>query len=123
MRNMILNFKQKIFRTKEQEIVTGGERIQLLSPHRLDVFLRGILTVLAPLLLLVPVWLLSKYQGQPKAQFGLIFFSTIVFSLCCSVITKARRQEVFTATAAYAAVLVVFLGNTASLIASSNRTR
>ncbi len=103
--------------------MTGREKIQLLSPHRLDVLLRGIITVLAPLLLLIPVWLLVKYQGQPKAQFGIILFSTIVFSLCCSVITKARRQEVFTATAAYSAVLVVFLGNTASLMASSNRTQ
>jgi len=103
--------------------MTGKERIQLLSPHRLDVFLRGIITLLAPLLLLIPVWLLVKYQGHLKAEFGIIFSSTVVFSLCCSVITRARRKEVLTATAAYAAVLVVFLGNTASLMASSNRAQ
>jgi hypothetical protein len=34
-----------------------------------------------------------------------------VFSIAISLSTSARRQDVFAATAAYCAVLVVFIGN------------
>ncbi|KAL8701092.1 MAG: hypothetical protein Q9224_000662 [Gallowayella concinna] len=112
---------QYVFRTKEQEIVSGQEDITLFDPHRLDIFLRSILTILAAALLLAPVLILFKLQPSKtdddvprssKFQILTIFFFTLLFSASCSVFTKARRQEVFTATAAYCAVLVVFLGNT-----------
>ena len=112
--------QQFIFRTKEQKIVTGHENVSLFDPHRLDIFLRVVLTILAAILLLVPVLILFTLQPasadevrrKGKYQVLTIFVFTMVFSASCSVFTKARRQEVFTATAAYCAVLVVFLGNT-----------
>ncbi|KAL8807456.1 MAG: hypothetical protein Q9223_001242 [Gallowayella weberi] len=111
---------QFVFRTKEQKIVSGQEDISLFDPHRLDIFLRFVLTILAAVILLVPVLILFKLQPRKasdvprssKFQILTIFLFTLVFSASCSVFTKARRQEVFTATAAYCAVLVVFLGNT-----------
>ncbi|KAL8803297.1 MAG: hypothetical protein Q9182_003255 [Xanthomendoza sp. 2 TL-2023] len=114
---------QFIFRTKEQKIVSGQEDIALLDPHRLDIFLRFLLTILAAALLPIPVLILCKLQpskaaddilrsSSSKLQILTVFLFTLVFSAACSVFTKARRQEVFTATAAYCAVLVVFLGNT-----------
>ncbi|KAL8683377.1 MAG: hypothetical protein Q9186_000639 [Xanthomendoza sp. 1 TL-2023] len=112
---------QYVFRTKEQKIVSGQEDITLFDPHRLDIFLRSILTILAAALLLAPVLILFKLQPSKtdddvprssKFQILTIFLFTLLFSASCSVFTKARRQEVFTATAAYCAVLVVFLGNT-----------
>ncbi|KAL8859136.1 MAG: hypothetical protein Q9178_004399 [Gyalolechia marmorata] len=111
---------QFVFRTKEQKIVTGHENVSLFDPHRLDIFLRVVLTILAAILLLIPVLILFKLQPasadevrrKGKYQVLTIFVFTMIFSASCSVFTKARRQEVFTATAAYCAVLVVFLGNT-----------
>ncbi|KAL8843887.1 MAG: hypothetical protein Q9176_001849 [Flavoplaca citrina] len=111
---------QVIFRTKEQKIVTGQENVFLVSPFRLDVFLRIVLTILAAILLLLPVVILFELQpaeaSQVRRKGGFqiltIFLFTLLFSASCSICTKARRQEVFTATAAYCAVLVVFLGCT-----------
>ncbi|CAO1605503.1 hypothetical protein XANCAGTX0491_009020 [Xanthoria calcicola] len=111
---------QAIFRTNEQKIATGQERVFLISPFRLDVFLRVVLTILAAVLLLLPVVILFELQPTKASQIrrngGLqiltIFLFTLLFSASCSIFTKARRQEVFTATAAYSAVLVVFLGST-----------
>ncbi|KAL8850585.1 MAG: hypothetical protein Q9221_004455 [Calogaya cf. arnoldii] len=111
---------QAIFRTKEQKIISGQEKVFLTSPYRLDIFLRVVLTVLAAILLLVPVVILFELQPTDASQIRrkggfqilTIFLFTLLFSASCSVCTKARRQEVFTATAAYCAVLVVFLGST-----------
>lgn len=96
----------------------------LISPYRLDVLLRIVLTFIAVVLLLIPVLILyetqpttaSEIKSSSRAQITTIFSFTIVFSASCSIFTKARRQEVFTATAAYCAVLVVFLGNTSNVI-------
>ncbi|KAL8912001.1 MAG: hypothetical protein Q9171_002914 [Xanthocarpia ochracea] len=105
--------RQFVFRTKEQKIVTGHEDISLVDPYRLDIFLRVVLAILAAILLLVPVLILcaDEVRRKGKYQVLIIFLFTIVFSVLCSLFTKARRQEVFTATAVYCAVLVVFLGN------------
>ncbi|KAI4279433.1 MAG: hypothetical protein LQ337_000244 [Flavoplaca oasis] len=116
---------QVIFRTKEQKIITGQENVFLVSPFRLDVFLRIVLTILAAILLLLPVVILFELQpteaSQVRQKGGFqiltIFIFTLLFSASCSICTKARRQEVFTATAAYCAVLVVFLGCTLNTIA------
>ncbi|KAI4104672.1 MAG: hypothetical protein LQ339_003750 [Xanthoria mediterranea] len=111
---------QALFRTREQETITGHERAFLVSAHRLDIFLRLVLTVLAAVLLLLPVVILFELQPTDPArvrrnaglQILIVFVLTLVFSAACSVATKASRQQVFTATAAYCAVLVVFLSNT-----------
>jgi hypothetical protein len=39
---------------------------------------------------------------------------TAVFGIWVAIFTSARRAEIFGATAAYAAVLIVFVGNNAS---------
>jgi uncharacterized Tic20 family protein len=44
------------------------------------------------------------------ARIGIIAGLTAVFSLCLAVMTEARKVEIFAATAAFSAVLVVFLG-------------
>ncbi|KAL8759154.1 MAG: hypothetical protein Q9199_000974 [Rusavskia elegans] len=110
---------QAIFRTNDQKITTGHEKVFLISPFRLDVFLRVVLTILAAVLLLLPVVILFELQPTEASQIRrkggfqilTIFLFTLLFSASCSVFTKAKRQEVFTATAAYCAVLVVFLGS------------
>lgn len=103
-------------------------KLELLSPRRLDNLLRIILSVLAVALLLLPVVILYRIQpltpeqirSRSKVQILTIFAFTLVFSTAVSITTRAKRQEVFAATAAYCAVLVVFLGNTSNVLASAS---
>jgi hypothetical protein len=46
---------------------------------------------------------------DPKAKLGLVAMYTMLFAASVALCTNARRAEVFAATAAYAAVLVVFV--------------
>ena len=123
------HYYKKIFRTEEQKIKTGTDpTLNLVSPTRFDVLLRAILTLLAAVLLLVPVLILfelqpenaSQVKSRSKYQVLTIFLFTLIASASCSIFTKARKQEVFTATAAYCAVLVVFLGNTSQVMVVSS---
>ena len=99
-----------------------------MSPRRLDIFLRALLTTIAAVLLLAPVIILVQLQPKEPSQVTrrnwlqimTIFLFTLTFSASCSIFTQSRRQEVFTATAAYCAVLVVFLGNTSNVVILSN---
>lgn len=116
-----------IFRKEEQRIKTGDEQLQLLSADRFDILVRIILTLVAAILLLIPVFVLFKLQPTSRADFRrnsnhqilTVFAFTLLFSASCSIFTKARRQEVFAATAAYGAVLVVFLGNASNVLANA----
>lgn len=121
--------EQILFRSHEQKVKTGTEKeLRLLSADRLDIFLHIVLTIIATLLLLVPVFTLFRLQPTSRAeiyrksnyQLLTVFIFTLVFSASCSIFTKARKQEVLTATAAYCAVLVVFLGNTSNVIVSQD---
>lgn len=49
------------------------------------------------------------YVTQDQVKLGLIAGYTVCFALSVSIVTNARRSEVFGASAAYAAVLVVFV--------------
>jgi hypothetical protein len=42
---------------------------------------------------------------------GLLIIFSLFFSVSMSLMTKARRAELFAATAAYSAVLIVFISN------------
>jgi hypothetical protein len=46
---------------------------------------------------------------DPKTKLGLVAMYTMLFATSVGLCTNARRAEVFAATAAYAAVLVVFV--------------
>ena len=120
--------EQTLFRTHEQKIKTGDEALHLVSLDRLDNVLRAVVTILAAVLLLVPVFVLFKLQPTNKSeverkgnyQILTIFIFTLLFSAACSIFTQAKKQEVFTATAAYSAVLVVFLGNTSNVLVTTD---
>ncbi|EJT79139.1 hypothetical protein GGTG_04228 [Gaeumannomyces tritici R3-111a-1] len=64
--------------------------------------------VLAMALLAGSIVGLSFYK-DPYGRIGIVVGCTIVFALSLGIITNARRPEIFAATAAYAAVLVVFI--------------
>jgi uncharacterized membrane protein len=69
--------------------------------------------VLAAILLVGAIWFLWLVQiKQPhqSAQLALLTIFIIAFGFALNFMTAATRDQVFGATAAYAAVLVVFVG-------------
>ena len=46
-------------------------------------------------------------------RIGLVIVFTVIFSAALTVLTGAKRIEIFSATAAFAAVEVVYIGSTA----------
>lgn len=46
---------------------------------------------------------------NPHALLGMLSGWTVLFAACVGLLTNARRDQIFGATAAYAAVLVVFV--------------
>lgn len=49
------------------------------------------------------------FVGSPKAKIGIIACFTSLFGISLCLLTNAKRGEIFGASAAYAAVLVVFV--------------
>ncbi|KAH7348547.1 hypothetical protein BKA65DRAFT_605900 [Rhexocercosporidium sp. MPI-PUGE-AT-0058] len=73
-------------------------------------------------LLVLPVYLLwqltaSAEQKAPPASLiiGILAVFTVAFSGALSVFTRAKRHEILASSAAYCAVLVVFIGNVKQL--------
>ncbi|KAK0509130.1 hypothetical protein JMJ35_008501 [Cladonia borealis] len=119
-----------IFRTRVQREQSGQDPMRLMSPHRLAIFQRTLITISAAVLMLAPVIILVQLQTKDPSQVTrrnwlqilTIFVFTLAFSAASSIFTPAGRQDVLTATACYCAVLVVFMGNTSNVIVISNHT-
>jgi len=67
-------------------------------------------TVLSSVLPIAGVIVLYFVENT-LARIGIIAGMTALFSLCLAVLTSAKKSEIFAATAAFSAVLVVFLGS------------
>ena len=67
-------------------------------------------TVLSSVLPIVGVIVLYFVENT-LARIGIIAGMTALFSVCLALLTSATKSEIFAATAAFSAVLVVFLGN------------
>ena len=63
------------------------------------------------LLLMLPVVLLYVLNLTIGIRIAIVLLFTLAFSMAILTIMNAKRHEAFAATAAYAAVLVVFLAN------------
>ncbi|KAF3002625.1 hypothetical protein E8E13_008990 [Curvularia kusanoi] len=69
----------------------------------------AVLGLLLAAVLLVGAIVTLYLVTKPAAKLGLVAMFTVFFALSVALCTNARRAEVFAATAAYAAVLVVFV--------------
>lgn len=122
----LIDFLQATFRSKEQAQQTGDEELLLFDYRRMEIISRINLTFLMSSLLLVPVLLLlelqpskpSEVRRQSIYQILTIFLFTLVFAASITIFTRAKRQEVLQATAAYSAVLVIFLGRSNAVAAT-----
>lgn len=102
---------KSIFTSAEQRKKTDDKYVHLYSKRRIDFLVRVILSLVTVLLLLLPTALLFMVPESNKIKLVTILLFTLLFSAALMVFTKAKRHEMFGATAAYCAVLVVFIGN------------
>lgn len=76
----------------------------------MDVATRILVAIVGGLLVLVPIAVLS-YITAFKWVLVVTFAFTIVFSVGLSIMSRATNDQIIMATAAYGAVLVVFVAN------------
>jgi branched-subunit amino acid transport protein AzlD len=106
-----------MFRTEDQTRKTSDEKVHYYAPSRVSKLVNLMITSVIFVLLAAPVlgmYHLStlKTSKAMLAAIGVLMIFTILFAAAMSLLTKARRHELFAATAAYCAVLVVFIGST-----------
>ncbi|KAF4947657.1 hypothetical protein FSARC_13918 [Fusarium sarcochroum] len=87
---------------------TTESSISYASGKKIATFISYLSTILAALLLIGAILVLYNVESD-NLKLGLIALFTVIFSASVGLLTNARRAEVFGATAAYAAVLVVFV--------------
>jgi VIT1/CCC1 family predicted Fe2+/Mn2+ transporter len=92
---------------------------QRLSPHEWDQFrhfkdrrlswvVTSLSVAIATFLLVIPIIVLY-FVTHPSARLALTITFIVAFAIGLSVTTSANRDAIFAATAAYSAVLVVFV--------------
>ncbi|KAI0588054.1 hypothetical protein Alg130_01678 [Pyrenophora tritici-repentis] len=124
----------KYFRTPEAQEKTSDPSVCYYSSSRVDKLVNILITFVIFCLLVVPV--ITMYQLTNTASHvetdasgnttttnvdinsrdtfnavGVLVVFTLLFSAAMSLLTKAARHELFAASAAYCAILVVFIGN------------
>ncbi|SCN88029.1 uncharacterized protein FFNC_08511 [Fusarium fujikuroi] len=88
----------------------GRRRISHFDERSITIAV-ALVNILLAMILLVGSISSLYYVKSPPAILGTICGFTILFALSVGLITNAKRAEIFAGSAAYAAVLVVFVGN------------
>ncbi|KAF4814759.1 hypothetical protein CGCSCA5_v007596 [Colletotrichum siamense] len=86
----------------------NGVQIGRYEERSISIAVAVISTLIAAILLIGSITGLY-FAKNDTAKLGLIAFFTALFALSVGLTTNARRAEIFAGTAAYAAVLVVFV--------------
>jgi len=107
---------QYLFVTPELREKTSDATLDYYAPKRVDKLVNVIITVVIFVLLILPVVAMYKLsdvsqRASPFEAIGILIVFTLLFGTAMSSLTKATRQELFAASAAYCAVLVVFISN------------
>lgn len=108
---------QHIFCTRELREKTDDQNMYYYSASRVEAFVGLIITSIIFVLLVLPVIVMYKLTSYGQGEhgtfkaIGVLVVFTLLFSAAMSMLTKARRHELFAAAAAYCAVLVVFISN------------
>jgi hypothetical protein len=131
----VANWDQRYLRTHEQRLKTSNPCISFYSSSRIDKLVNILITFVIFILLVIPVVVLyhltstsaitnlagadgtvsasavDDYNHDLFNAVGVLIVFTLLFSAAMSLLTKAARHELFAASAAYCAILVVFIGN------------
>ncbi|KAI4092361.1 MAG: hypothetical protein LQ339_007958 [Xanthoria mediterranea] len=107
---------QYIFCSKETRLKSNSPYIHYYTKQRVDRLVTLIISGIMLFLLVVPTYALYrvteiKASTMNATCIGILLVATLVFSAVLSLFTKAKRHEILGASAAYCAVLVVFIGN------------
>jgi amino acid permease len=106
-----------MFASKELLEKNGDDDlVHYYSASRIEKLVGVIITMIIFVLLILPVVAMYKLTsiGERNSTFdavGVLVVFTLLFSAAMSLLTKAQRHELFAASAAYCAVLVVFISN------------
>jgi hypothetical protein len=93
---------------QKHKAVDPFDRTTIYSAQHVVWTVAAISTIFAAALLIGAI--ISLYAvTNPKAKLGMVGGYTVIFALGMAGMTNAKRAEIFGATAAYAAVLVVFV--------------
>jgi len=108
---------RRLFCTRELREKTDDRNMYYYSASRVEAFVGLIITSIIFVLLVLPVIVMYKLTSLGQGEhgtfkaIGVLVVFTLLFSAAMSMLTKARRHELFAAAAAYCAVLVVFISN------------
>jgi hypothetical protein len=80
--------------------------------NRVAVLSKTISVALAAVAVAVPISILTSIKKSQAISLGVVVIFVLAFPLMLIVCSRLKQQELFAVTAAYAAILVVFLGNT-----------
>lgn len=106
-----------MFCSHELRQKTQDQDIYYYSSHRVELFVGLIMTFIVFVLLVLPVVAMYKLTSFGQGShgtfdaIGVLVIFTLLFCAAMSMLTKAKRHELFAASAAYCAVLVVFISN------------
>ncbi|KAK4159527.1 hypothetical protein QBC43DRAFT_373766 [Cladorrhinum sp. PSN259] len=104
----LVSFKPRLNPDLDPESSGLGQGIFVYRESRLAAVIETVVTVVAsvlPLLSTIVLWLLKN----ETVKLGAIVALSAIFPFALATMTSARRVEIFAATAAFAAVNVVFL--------------
>ena len=99
---------QAILSSKSQ---TSDSHSTYSSNDATNVVIKLFLALVTTALLMLPVVLLYALHSSTGVKIAILLLFVLAFSMSVLMITNAKRHEAFAATAAYAAVLVVFVAN------------
>lgn len=96
--------------------LSGDATISYYHPRRVEGLVAIVITAIIFVLLVIPVVLMYNLtslgnRNSTLDAIGVMVVFTLLFSAAMSLLTKAKRHELFGASAAYCAVLVVFITN------------
>jgi hypothetical protein len=107
---------QYLFVTPELREKTSDKLLNYYAPERINKLVNVLIATVIFVLLILPVVAMYELsdvsqQASPFEAIGILIVFTLLFGTAMSSLTKATRQELFAASAAYCAVLVVFISN------------
>ncbi|KAN0114516.1 hypothetical protein V8E51_004060 [Hyaloscypha variabilis] len=102
---------RRIFSSSTDREKTADPHVRYHSSKRLKPFIKIIIAVTSTSLLLIPIFIFLSANVSVVRMAWITLLFSIAFATAISFFTNANRQDVFAITAAYCAVLVVFIGN------------
>jgi hypothetical protein len=107
---LLRSYCPSLFRRKAERQNSSRTSVQYLSEPRLSIFVGLVNVVVAASMLFGAIFNLFYVQNEKK-RLGILAGYTMAFALCIGFLSNAKRSEIFSASAAYAAVLVVFVSS------------